>query len=104
MNDQIISWIDARIEAILSYPKAFGLSNEAIEMQVLTLLEVRDITLNPNNEENKFGRTNELYKKYIESITNSKITGFYLFKLVEMGELANFKLQLRKAVEFMKGK
>ena len=104
MSSSILDWIDTRIDAILFCPKTFGLSNEAIEMQILTLLELRDIALNPNNEENKFGRTADLYRKYIESIPDLQVTNFYLFMLVEMGELIDFNLQLKRAVEFMRGK
>lgn len=103
MSDQIISWIDTRIEAILSYPQSFG-SDEAIEMQILSLLEFRAVTINPERELENFGRVIELYQKYIaNAFPQAGI--LLLFQIVKTDNLGyNLATELRKAVEFMKGK
>jgi hypothetical protein len=41
IKSPIQSYIDEKLDYILSYPKMYGTNNETIEFQVLTLLEVR---------------------------------------------------------------
>jgi len=45
LGRRIVSWADARIEEMLAAPRMWGASLEAVEMQVLTLHEVRALAV-----------------------------------------------------------
>lgn len=50
LGARIIEWIDERIQEILAAPRMWGASLEAVELQVLTLLEVRAMASNIDRE------------------------------------------------------
>lgn len=89
MNQEIFNRIDDRIEQILASPRAYG-SDEAIEMQILLLLEMRFI-------ETKFDVVGA-YKVYLNK-TFPKKPNRPLFQIVETDHLGNnIAIELRKAV------
>jgi hypothetical protein len=47
LRDTVVRWVDQRIEAVLAAPPMWG-SPEAVELQVLLLLEVRALALRPD--------------------------------------------------------
>lgn len=46
LRDEIVTWVDERIEDMLAAPRMWG-SDEAVELQVLLLLEIRTLALRP---------------------------------------------------------
>lgn len=46
LRDVIVTWVDQRMEDMLSAPRMWG-SDEAIELQMLLLLELRTLALRP---------------------------------------------------------
>ena len=46
LRETVVHWVDRRIEAMLAAPPMWG-SPEAVEMQVLLLLEMRSLALRP---------------------------------------------------------
>ncbi len=49
LSRRIAAWVDSRIAAILATPRMWG-SNEAVELQVLLLHEIRALALRPAEE------------------------------------------------------
>ena len=60
----LLGWIDERLENMLATPRAWG-SDEAIEMQVLVLLEMRAVVLRPEQEAETPGRLVDAYMTYL---------------------------------------
>lgn len=90
MNQEIFNWIDDRIEQILASPRAYG-SDEAIEMQILLLLEMRFL-------ETKMDVV-ETYKTYLNKTYPAK-PNQPLHRIVETDHLGNnIARELRKAVK-----
>jgi hypothetical protein len=90
MNQEIFNWIDERIKHMLTSPRAFG-SDEAIEMQILLLLEMRFL-------ETKFDVV-EAYRVYLNKTFPTK-PNRPLFQIVETDHLGNnIAIELRKAVK-----
>ena len=93
MNQEIFNWIDDRIEHMLASPRAFG-SDEAIEMQILLLLEMRFL-------ETKRDIIEE-YKAYLNK-TYPKKPNKPLFQIIETDHLGNnIAIELRKAIAELK--
>lgn len=46
LRDEIVTWVNERIEDMLAAPRMWG-SDEAVELQVLLLLEIRTLALRP---------------------------------------------------------
>lgn len=89
MNQEIFNWVDDRIKQMLASPRAYG-SDEAVEMQILLLLEMRFV-------ETKFDVV-EAYKTYLNK-TFPKKPNRPLHRIVETDHLGNnIAIELRKAV------
>lgn len=90
MNLGIINWIDDRIDHMLAYPRSFG-SDEAIEMQILLLLEMRFL-------KTKIDVVEE-YKAYLNKTYPAK-PNQPLHRIIETDYLGNnIAIELRKAVK-----
>lgn len=50
LRARLVGWIDARLDEILAAPRMWGAALEAVEMQVLTLLEVRALVVDLERE------------------------------------------------------
>lgn len=50
MSQSVITWVDARIADVLRAPRMWGATAESVELQLLQLLEVRDVAADSNGE------------------------------------------------------
>lgn len=50
MSHSVITWVDARIADVLRAPRMWGATAESVEMQLLQLLEVRDVAADARGE------------------------------------------------------
>jgi hypothetical protein len=99
LHDMLIAWIDTRIENMLAAPRAWG-SNEAIEMQVLLLLEMRALVLNPRELATP-RRVFDAYATYL-SKTYPTMPHRPLFQIVETDHLGHaLAEELRRAVNVL---
>jgi hypothetical protein len=64
LRDTILHWIDKRTRDMLATPRAWG-SDEAIEMQVLLLLQFRALTLRPEFDCGDPGSLVDSYMEYL---------------------------------------
>jgi hypothetical protein len=64
LRDTLVSWVDQRIADVLAAPPMWG-SPEAVEMQVLQLLEIRALALRPGQELADPRRVFETYVAYL---------------------------------------
>ena len=64
LRDTILNWIDKRTSDMLAAPRAWG-SDEAIEMQVLLLLQFRALTLRPDFDQGDPGSLVDTYMEYL---------------------------------------
>lgn len=64
LRDTILHWIDKRMSDMLTAPRAWG-SDEAIEMQVLLLLQFRALTLRPDFDDGDPGSLVDAYMEYL---------------------------------------
>lgn len=64
LRDTILRWIDKRTSDMLAAPRAWG-SDEAIEMQVLLLLQFRALTLRPDFDHGDPGSLVDDYMEYL---------------------------------------
>lgn len=67
LRDTIIRWIDKRVNAMLEAPRAWG-SDEAVEMQILLLLQFRTLTLRPDFDHGDPGSLVDAYMDYLGRI------------------------------------
>lgn len=85
----ISNWLDRQIEHILKYPKMYGISHEAVELQLLQLHEVFGFIKNKNKDERW------IIDLYFEIIVKKYKKRLYLFQIVEDTNL-NFEEELNK--------
>lgn len=98
LRDVLVGWIDERTAKILATPRAWG-SDEAVEMQVLLLLELRAVALSPQQEAAAPGRLVDAYAMYL-SKTYPTQPHRSLCQIVEPDPLGqNVAAELRKAVD-----
>lgn len=64
LRETILHWIDKRMSDMLAAPRAWG-SDEAIEMQVLLLLQFRALTLRPDFDQGDPGSLVDDYMEYL---------------------------------------
>lgn len=64
LRDTLLHWIDKRTSDMLAAPRAWG-SDEAIEMQVLLLLQFRALTLRPDFDHGDPGSLVDAYMEYL---------------------------------------
>jgi hypothetical protein len=97
LRDMLIDWIDERTNNMLATPRAWG-SDEAIEMQVLLLMEFRAFALCPEQEIATPGRVVDAYMKYLTDRYPTK-PHRPLCQIVEPDHLGqNLAIELRKAL------
>lgn len=98
LRDTLVGWIDERIKNMLATPRAFG-SDEAIEMQTLLLLEMRSLTLRPEQEIDAPGRLVDAYTTYLAKAYPEK-PNRPLCQIVESDHLGlKLAVELQKAVD-----
>lgn len=85
----IVGWADQRITEVLAAPPMWG-STEAVELQLLTLFELRALALRPDQELENPRRVLDLYVAFLRERFPSSPT-VPLFKLVEDAEAAEFR-------------
>lgn len=96
-RDMLVEWIDRRTRDMLETPRAFG-SDEAVEMQVLLLLQLRAIALRPALETEAPGRIVDAYLSYLAKMYPHK-PHRPLSQIVEPDQLGkSLAAELRKAV------
>lgn len=98
LRDTILHWIDKRTSDMLAAPRAWG-SDEAIEMQVLLLLQFRALTLRPDFDH---GDPGSLVDSYMEYLTREypKHPHQPLHQIVEADRLGfNIATELTKVVQ-----
>jgi hypothetical protein len=64
LRDTIVGWVDRRIEDMLAAPRMWG-SDEAVEMQLLVLLEMRALATRPDQELANPSRILDAYNAYL---------------------------------------
>jgi hypothetical protein len=100
LRDVIVTWVDQRIEDMLSAPRMWG-SDEAIELQMLLLLELRALALRPEEITADPRRILDAYAAYLAK-TYPKTPNRPLCQIIETdhsglrlaAELRKFKNQL----------
>lgn len=99
LRDTLVGWIDERMKNMLATPRAWG-SDEAIEIQVLRLLEFRALVLLPELEAEAPGRLVDGYMAYLAKTYPAK-PNRPLSQIVESDYLGqNLAAELRRAVDF----
>lgn len=89
----MVAWIDERIKAMFESPRSWG-SDEAIEMQVLLLLEMRAVAIGEDTPLDVV----ETYNAYLTRTFPTK-PNRPLFQIVESEPLGNnLAAELRRAV------
>ncbi|MRG96491.1 hypothetical protein [Polyangium spumosum] len=98
LRDTIIRWIDKRTTDMLAAPRIWG-SDEAIEMQVLLLLQFRALTLRPDFDHGDPGALVDAYMEYLTR-TYPQCPHQPLHQIVEADRLGfNIANELRKVVQ-----
>jgi hypothetical protein len=64
LHTTVLRWANERLDAMLGAPPMWG-SNEAVEMQVLLLLELRALALRPEASEASSDAVFELYTAFL---------------------------------------
>ena len=64
LRETVVHWVDRRVEAMLAAPPMWG-SSEAVEMQVLLLMQVRSLALRPEQEIEEPRRILDTYLAYL---------------------------------------
>ncbi len=64
LRDTIVTWVDQRLEDMLSAPRMWG-SDEAVELQTLLLFELRSLAMRPAQEIEHPGRILDVYAAYL---------------------------------------
>ncbi|MEZ4298913.1 MAG: hypothetical protein R3B70_28445 [Polyangiaceae bacterium] len=85
LRGALLGWIEERTNDLLDTPRAWG-SNEAVEMQVLLLLELRALVLQPERELENPRRILDTYIAYLNR-TYPKQPNRPLFQIVEEDDL-----------------
>ncbi len=101
LRETILHWIDKRTAEMLAAPRSWG-SDEAIEMQVLLLLQFRALTLRPDFDH---GDPGSLVDDYMEYLTRAYPKHLHrpLHQIVEPDALGlNIAGELKKIVETLK--
>jgi len=90
-----LAWITARLDALLSAPRMWG-SREAVELQVLTLIEVRLVVCgeNPLNLDGEGTRLLDVYQRFLYRRFPNR-TGA-LYQILEIAPEADFVEVLQK--------
>ena len=97
--DTLVGWIDERMKNMLATPRAWG-SDEAIEIQVLRLLEFRALVLRPELEAEAPGHLVDAYMAYLATTYPAK-PNQPLSQIVESDYLGqNLAAELRRAVDY----
>lgn len=100
LRDTLVGWIDERMKNMLATPRAWG-SDEAIEIQVLRLLEFRALVLLPELEAEAPGRLVDGYMAYLAKTYPAK-PNRPLSQIIESDYLGqNLAAELRRAVDFL---
>lgn len=98
LRDTILHWVDERMSDMLAAPRAWG-SDEAIEMQVLLLLQLRALTLRPSFDDGDPGSLVDAYMEYL-SRTYPKHPHRPLHQIVETDSLGfNMASELKKVIQ-----
>jgi hypothetical protein len=84
LHDTILGWVDQRVGDMLAAPRTWG-SNEAVEMQILQLMELRALALHPAQELESPRRILETYLAYLRDRFPAK-PPMPLFQLVGQDE------------------
>lgn len=87
LRGAILGWIEERTNDLLETPRAWG-SDEAVEMQVLLLLELRALVLQPERELESPRRILDTYLAYLNK-TYPRKPNRPLFQIVEEDELGH---------------
>lgn len=87
LRSTILGWIEERTNDLLETPRAWG-SDEAVEMQVLLLLELRALLLQPEREIENPRRILDAYIAYLNK-TYPRKPNRPLFQIVEEDELGH---------------
>lgn len=98
LRDTILHWIDKRTRDMIAAPRAWG-SDEAIEMQVLLLLQFRKLTLQPDFDH---GDPGSLVDAYMEYLTRAypKHPHQPLHRIIETDRLGlNIAAELTKVIQ-----
>lgn len=95
LRDTIVAWTDQYLQEILAAPRMWG-SLEAVEMQVLQLLEVRALALRPNQEIASPRRVLDSYAAFLRGRYPNQ-PALPLFQLLEAQEEQDF---VRTLAEF----
>ncbi len=97
LQDTIMHWIDKRMSDMLAAPRAWG-SDEAIEAQVLLLLQFRMLTLQPEFDNGDPGLLVDQYMDYLTR-TYPKNPNQPLHQIVPTDRLGfNIAKELRKVI------
>lgn len=98
LRDTILHWVDERMSDMLTAPRAWG-SDEAIEMQVILLLQLRALTLRPSFDGGDPGSLVDAYMEYL-SRTYPKHPHRPLHQIVEPDSLGfNIASELKKVIQ-----
>lgn len=98
LRDTLVDWVDARTKNMLATPRAWG-SDEAVEMQILLLLQVRALALRPELEIEAPGRLVDAYLTYLTKAYPER-PHRPLHQIVEADRLGlNLAAELRKVVD-----
>lgn len=97
LRDVIVTWVDQRMDDMLSAPRMWG-SDEAIELQMLLLLELRALALRPEELTADPRRILDAYAAYLAK-TYRKTSNRPLSQIIETDHLG-----LRLAAELRKFK
>jgi hypothetical protein len=97
LRDVIVTWVDQRMEDMLSAPRMWG-SDEAVELQMLLLLELRALALWPEELTADPRRILDAYAAYLAK-TYPKTPNRPLHQIIEADHLG-----LRLAAELRKFK
>lgn len=101
LRDTILRWIDKRLSDMLATPRAWG-SDEAVEAQVLLLLQFRMLTLQPDFDNGDPGLLVDQYMDYLKRAYPQK-PNQPLHQIVPADRRGfNLAKELKKVVEVFK--
>lgn len=98
LRDSLVDWVDDRMARMLATPRAWG-SDEAVEMQVLLLLQLRALALRPELQAEASSSLVDAYIAYLAKTYPDKPRR-PLYQIVEPDRLGmNLAAELRKIVD-----
>lgn len=102
LRERVLYWVDKRTRDMLAAPRAWG-SDEAVEMQVLLLLQFRLLALRPDFDQGDPGSLVDHYLDYISRAYPGK-SRLPLHRFIETDRLGvNLAKELKKVVQDING-